>query len=87
MLLGSDKGELINGNGGFLDILAGNVGDDTLNGGAGDDRLSGGAGIDSLDGGSGMNTADYSTAAAGTDVTVSLLTGTARSTATAARTR
>src|SRR6185295_9103021 len=75
VLLGSDKADLINGNGGFLDILVGGAGNDTLNGGAGDDRLSGGAGNDALDGGTGTNQADYSKATAG--VTLSLLTGTA----------
>jgi Ca2+-binding RTX toxin-like protein len=71
VLLGSDKADTINGNGGFLDILAGNAGNDSLNGGAGDDRLSGGAGNDTIDGGAGINLADYGSAAAGIDVDLS----------------
>ncbi|MCU0800538.1 MAG: hypothetical protein MUD11_01975 [Rhodobacteraceae bacterium] len=37
-------------------ILAGNIGADTLNGGAGDDRLAGAGGADVLDGGAGNDT-------------------------------
>ena len=46
-----DGNDVINGNGGFYDILFGLGGDDILNGGSGFDHLLGGAGNDTLNGG------------------------------------
>ena len=54
--------------GGGDDSLSGGLGSDRLEGGAGDDLLNGGRGDDVLDGGDGLDLADYSGAAAGVRV-------------------
>lgn len=46
VLLGSDDGETINGNGGFYDSIFGFAGDDTIDGGEGLDNIRGGEGND-----------------------------------------
>jgi Ca2+-binding RTX toxin-like protein len=58
----------------FADALTGTVGANSLQGGAGDDSLSGAAGDDALDGAGGTDMADYSAAAFGITVDLSLTT-------------
>jgi Ca2+-binding RTX toxin-like protein len=57
---------------GGADTLHGGSGDDALRGGAGNDDLDGGVDNDKMDGGTGVDTADYSDAAAGVTVRLSL---------------
>jgi Ca2+-binding RTX toxin-like protein len=82
--LNGDGGhDVLNGLGGD-DVISGGTGNDTLTGGAGDDQLAGdggndtltgGDGNDEMDGGTGTDTVDYSFAAAGVSVSLSLATG------------
>ncbi len=53
VLLGTEFGDIINGNGGFYDAIYGNGGNDTIDGGDGFDHIRGGAGDDSILGGLG----------------------------------
>jgi Ca2+-binding RTX toxin-like protein len=71
VLTGSGSDDMVFGFGGD-DKLIGLAGVDTLDGGNGNDTLLGGPGDDSLIGGAGNDTADYSTAAAGVIVDLSL---------------
>ncbi len=57
------------------DLFFGDEGDDQLRGFAGGDILNGGAGVDVLDGGDGIDTADYSSSAAGVNVSLAAGTG------------
>ncbi len=77
ILVGSDVGNVLNGQGGN-DQISGNASTDQLNGGDGDDTINPGSGNDAVDGGAGTNTVDYaSSGAGGVGVTVNLVTGTA----------
>jgi Ca2+-binding RTX toxin-like protein len=68
---GNASANTLNGNTG-ANLLAGMAGDDSIYGFAGNDTLRGGAGSDTLDGGGNTDTADYSLAAAGVTVDMTL---------------
>jgi Ca2+-binding RTX toxin-like protein len=75
ILVGSDVGNVLNGQGGN-DQISGNASTDQLNGGDGDDTINPGSGNDAVDGGTGTNTVDYASAGAGgVGVQVNLATG------------
>lgn len=70
-LTGDASDNVLKGYGGN-DVLDGGAGNDTLYGGYGDDRLIGGLGNNILNGGDGIDTADYSGAAGGVTVDLSI---------------
>ena len=72
-LIGSSFGDLLIGNQ-FANRLDGGAGNDTLQGNDGDDTLVGGLGDDTMQGGNGNDTVDYSGAAAGVTVDLSIAT-------------
>jgi hypothetical protein len=70
-LFGQGGADTLHGGSGD-DALRGGAGNDDLDGGVDNDTLNGGAGNDEMDGGTGVDTADYSDAAAGVTVRLSL---------------
>ena len=76
VLSGGNGNDVLTG-GSNSDRLIGDAGDDRLNGGSSADTLIGGLGNDILDGGSSNDTVDYSAAAAGVsvDLTLGVATG------------
>ncbi|MDY0870996.1 type I secretion C-terminal target domain-containing protein [Dongia rigui] len=69
IVLGSDYGDTLVGDGSANQLLGG-LGDDTLSGGGGNDILLGGAGNDTIDQGSGLNALDKIDGGAGTDTLI-----------------
>jgi Ca2+-binding RTX toxin-like protein len=69
IVLGSDYGDTLVGDGN-ANQLVGGLGDDTLSGGAGSDILQAGAGNDTIDQGTGLNAFDKIDGGAGTDTLI-----------------
>jgi serralysin len=67
IVVGSDFGDVLTGDG-DRNVLLGKAGDDDINGGAGNDIIRGGIGADTLDGGEGTDQLQYKGSSAGVSV-------------------